>query len=200
MKLLQIDSSILGAHSTSRALTKAVVDSYQTKVPGLQVTRHDFGVSPLPHISPETLSLRGVDASQLSDGQRQAIAHSDQLIRELKEADVLVIGAPLYNFSIPTGLKAWIDYVSVAGQTFKYTDKGPVGLVPNKKAIIVATSGGVYGDTPISHMHAGYVKTVLNFLGVTDVEIIRAEGLNMGEQPRQTALDAAHSQIAKLAA
>lgn len=200
MQLLQIDSSILGANSVSRSLTQTIVDGYQQKHPQLRVTRHDFGSEPLPHVSPERLAIRGADPAQLSPVQREAIALSDKLIAELKAADVLVIGAPLYNFSIPSGLKAWIDYVAVAGKTFSYTANGPVGLVPNKKAVIVATSGGVYSDSPVSHMHAGYVKTVLNFLGIHDVEIVRAEGLAMGDGVRQNALSAAHQQIAKLAA
>jgi|DewCreStandDraft_4_1066084.scaffolds.fasta_scaffold06822_12 FMN-dependent NADH-azoreductase len=165
MKLLHLDSSILGDASVSRQLTHGVVEVYRAVDPRLDVVYRDLGTEPLPHLSAANLGKDG-----------------DPLIDELKSADVLVIGAPMYNFTIATGLKSWIDRVTVAGKTFKYTDAGPVGLVPDKKTWIVATSGGAYAGTPIATMHVGYLKTVLNFVGIRDIEVICAEGLALPDR------------------
>lgn len=198
MKVLHLDSSILGNHSVSRELTQAVVDAYRNGGEQVDVIYRDLGTEPLPHISPDLLAPRGTPVEQMSDAQRRDNEISDLLIDELKTADVVVIGAPLYNFTVPSGLKAWIDRIAVAGKTFSYGANGPIGLVPNKKAVIVATAGGIHSQSPVTHMHDGYVKTVLNFVGVQDVEVVRAEGLNMGPELREKALEAARAQIAEL--
>jgi len=183
MKLLHLDSSILGSSSASRELTRSIVDAYRANHPELQVTYRDLGSDPLPHIA--------------GDSQKREEALIDALIDELKTADVVVIGAPLYNFAIPSGLKAWIDHVVVAGKTFKYGPVGVEGLVPDKKTYVVATRGGVYEGSPVVQMHEGHLETVLRFVGIRDIEFIRAEGLAMREV-RETALAAARTQVAAL--
>lgn len=181
MKLLHLDSSILGDASVSRQLTRGIVDVYRAARPDLQVIYRDLGSEPLPHLSAANL---GKD--------------NDPLIDELKSADVLVIGAPMYNFTIASGLKSWIDRVAVAGKTFHYTDKGPEGLVPDKKTWIAATSGGAYGDSPIATMHVGYLQTVLNFIGIRNIEVVRAEGLALPDN-RDKSVAAARGRVQSIA-
>jgi FMN-dependent NADH-azoreductase len=197
MKLLHLDSSILGSASISRELTRAIVDAYRATQPNLQVTYRDLGGAPLPHLTSEWTSLRTADIDSLSSEQRDQARLTATLIEELKSADVLIIGAPLYNFTIPTGLKAWIDQIAVSGQTFRYGKSGPEGLVPNKKTYLVTTSGGIYAGTPVSHMHEGYLKQVLNFIGIQDIEVVRVEGLGMTDE-RTKALAAARAQIERI--
>ncbi|HEU0199700.1 MAG TPA: FMN-dependent NADH-azoreductase [Burkholderiaceae bacterium] len=183
MKLLHLDSSILGDASVSRQLTAAIVQTYRVIEPDLEVTYRDLGAQPLEHLSGAALG--------------QPNAQNETLIDELKAADVLVIGAPMYNFTIPSGLKAWIDRVSVAGKTFRYTEKGPQGLVPDKRTYIVASSGGQYSNTPIATMHVGYLQTLLEFLGIRDIKVIRAEGLAL-PGARDKVLAAAHAEVEAL--
>ncbi|WP_394845795.1 NAD(P)H-dependent oxidoreductase [Pendulispora brunnea] len=183
MKLLHLDSSILGSSSVSRELTRSIVDGYRSSHPDLQVTYRDLASDPLSHIDGDT--------------QKREATLIDTLIEELKAADVVIIGAPLYNFAIPSGLKAWIDHVVIAGKTFKYGPAGVEGLVPDKKTYVVATRGGVYEGSPVVQMHEGHLETVLRFVGIRDIEFVRAEGLAMREV-RETALAAARAQVAAL--
>jgi len=198
MKVLQLDSSILGEVSVSRQLTRQVVERVRAAAPGLEIVHRDLGNEPLSHLSPEILATRGTAAELLNELQNREAQLDAELIAELKEADVIVIGAPLYNFTIPTGLKAWIDRIAVAGKTFRYSEKGPEGLVTGKKAVIVATSGGSYADSPVDTMHVGYLKQVLNFIGVTDVEVVRAAGLAIGAEVRAHSIAKAKGQIREL--
>ncbi len=198
MKVLQLDSSILGEASVSRQLTQSVVERLRESEPDVQVVHRDLGRVPLAHLTPEILATRGTAAELLNDLQNREVRLDEELIAELKSADVLVIGAPLYNFTIPTGLKAWIDRIAVAGKTFLYTEKGPEGLVTGKKAVIVATSGGTYADSPVDQMHVGYVKQVLNFIGIIDIEVVRAHGLAIGAEVRSHALAKARGQIREM--
>jgi FMN-dependent NADH-azoreductase len=138
----------------------------------------------------------------LGEGQRQERGLTDALLEELLAADVLVIGVPMYNFSIPTQLKAWIDRIAQAGKTFKYTEKGPVGLVGGKRVVIASSRGGIYSADGALQAHdhqEAYLRTVLNFLGITDVSIVRAEGLNLGEEPKAKAFTLAQAEIDGLA-
>jgi FMN-dependent NADH-azoreductase len=194
MKLLHLDSSILGSASVSRGLTRAIVDAHRAADANLNVTYRDLGGAPLPHLTSEWASLRTANIDSLSSEQRELARLTATLIEELKSADVLVIGAPLYNFTISSGLKAWIDQITVAGQTFRYGKDGAEGLVPNKKTYLVTTSGGIYTGSPIAQMHEGYFKQVLNFIGIQDIEVVRVEGLGMAEE-RSKALAAARAQI-----
>ncbi|MCB1600435.1 MAG: NAD(P)H-dependent oxidoreductase [Lysobacterales bacterium] len=178
MKLLHIDSSILGDNSASRALTAEIVQRLTMQNPGLQLTRLDLDAEPLPHLSAG--SLAKVDATET--------ARSERALHDFLEADVLVIGAPMYNFSIPSTLKAWIDRIAIAGKSFRYTATGPEGLAKGKVAILAITQGGVHELGGPSEHHESYLRFVLNFLGVSDVRVVRAQGLARSEL-RESALN-----------
>lgn len=198
MKVLQLDSSILGEASISRQLTRQVVERILENQPAAKVVHRELGSEPVAHLTGELLATRGTVADLLNELQNREARFDEELIAELKSADVLVIGAPLYNFTVPTGLKAWIDRIAVAGKTFHYTEKGPEGLVTGKKAVIVATSGGSYADSPVDTMHVGYLKQVLNFIGITDIEVVRAPGLAIGAEVRAHSIAKAKGQIREL--
>lgn len=198
MKVLQLDASILGEASISRQLTRQVVERILENQPDAKVVHRELGSEPVAHLTGELLATRGTVADLLNELQNREARFDEELIAELKSADVLVIGAPLYNFTVPTGLKAWIDRIAVAGKTFHYTEKGPEGLVTGKKAVIVATSGGSYADSPVDTMHVGYLKQVLNFIGITDIEVVRAPGLAIGAEVRAHSIAKAKGQIREL--
>ncbi len=198
MKVLQLDSSILGEASVSRQLTQSVVEGLRKSGTNVHVVHRELGKEPLAHLTPDLLATRGTAAELLNELQNREARLDEELIAELKSADVLVIGAPLYNFTIPTGLKAWIDRIAVAGKTFRYSEKGAEGLMTGKKAVIVATSGGTYADSPVDTMHVGYLKQVLIFIGVTDIEVVRAHGLAIGPDVRAHALAKARGQIREM--
>lgn len=184
MKLLHIDSSALADNSVTRQLTAAIVARWQDQVPGLKVTYRDLDAQPLPHLTGPVLAK--VDP---------AVAEaSEETLRQFLDADVVVIGAPMYNFGIPSTLKAWIDRVAVAGRTFRYTEKGPEGLAGNKKVIIASGRGGIHSGAA-SDFQEPYLKFVLGFLGITDVEFVRAEGVNYSPQHRADAMASALASI-----
>jgi FMN-dependent NADH-azoreductase len=188
MKLIHIDSSALGAHSVSRELTAAIVDNYRLSHPGVQVQYHDLVADPLPHWTP------------VADADNPAVSRGGELLDEFLAADVIVVGAPMYNFSIPSQLKAWIDRIAVAGKTFRYGEKGPEGLASGKTLIIASTRGGVYSpgsQGAAMDFQESYLRSVFGFLGITDIEVIRAEGVNMSAEHKQMALAAAHATIGR---
>jgi FMN-dependent NADH-azoreductase len=184
MKLLHVDSSILGQNSASRELSGAIVARWQDVVPSLQVTYRDLDANPLPHLS--GASLAGTNASEAADAERT--------MQEFLEADVVVIGAPMYNFGIPSTLKAWIDRLAVAGKTFRYTESGPQGLAGGKKVILASSRGGFHQDSA-SDFQEAYLRFLFGFLGITDLEIVRAEGLAVSPEQRSDGLAAAHASI-----
>jgi len=199
MKLLHIDSSAWGDTSVSRVLTRAIVDGQRAVEPDVQVTYRDLTESPPDHLTAElakVVKLR--DLENLNDRQRAELALVDALVAELLAADVVVIGAPMYNFTVPTQLKAWIDRIAQAGHTFHYTPEGPVGLATGKRVIIASSRGGKYAGSPVEakldHQEA-YLRAVLGFLGMTALTIVRAEGVAMGPAAKQAAIDAALAQI-----
>ena len=199
MKLLHIDSSILAGNSVSRSLTKNIVAQWLATHPGTQVDYLDLATDAPSHLSMESLGFRLPPSnSELSDGQRRENALSEALVTQFLAADVIVIGAPLYNFAIPSQLKAWIDRIAQAGRTFTYTDKGPKGLAGGKTVIVASTRGGVYstseGGRAMEHQES-YLQTVLGFLGITDIRFVRAEGMAMGDAPKAAALAAAELDI-----
>jgi FMN-dependent NADH-azoreductase len=199
MKLLHIDSSILAGNSVSRQLTANIVAQWLATHPGTTVDYLDLATDAPSHLSIESLGFRMPPSStELSDGQRRENALSEALVTQFLAADVIVIGAPLYNFAIPSQLKAWIDRIAQAGRTFTYTDKGPKGLAGGKTVIVASTRGGVYstseGGRAMEHQES-YLQTVLGFLGITDVRFVRAEGVAMGEAPKAAALAAAEQDI-----
>ena len=195
MKLLHIDSSILAGNSVSRQLTASIVAQWEAAHPGTVVDYLDLATNAPSHLSMESLGFRlPPSSSELSDGQRRENALSEALVTQFLAADVIVIGAPLYNFAIPSQLKAWIDRIAQAGRTFTYTDKGPKGLAGGKTVIVASTRGGVYstseGGRAMEHQES-YLQTVLGFLGITDIRFVRAEGVAMGDAPKAAALAAA---------
>ena len=200
MKLLHIDSSILSDNSVSRQLTQAIVDHWRQNYPDLEITYRDLAVEAPSHLSAEILGAGFIDPQEHSPLQRNESAFGETLLEEFLAADVIVLGAPMYNFSIPSQLKSWLDRVLVRGRTFQYTESGPVGLAGGKKAVIVSSRGGIYGEgSPARVMdhQESYLKTVLGFAGITDVSVIRAEGVNMPEK-REQVIAAAHKQIRSL--
>lgn len=200
MKLLHIDSSILGDNSVSRQLSAALVEAVAQKHPDLSVTHRDLATQPVAHLSGEILGAAFISESDWNPTQRAERALTDSLINEFLAADVVVIAAPMYNFSIPSQLKSWIDRIAAAGRTFKYTDAGPVGLAGGKKVLIASSRGGVYSTDQGRAMdfQEDYLRTVMGFVGITDIEIVRAEAVNMGEDKRATAIHAAREAIAAL--
>ena len=203
VKVLQIDSSPLGEASASRQLTAAIAAGFVQADSTVSLAHRDLSVTTPAHLSGEILSaLAGADTSGNAELQKQ-VALGEELISEFLDADVIIIGAPMYNFSIPSQLKAWVDRIARAGRTFRYTEKGPVGLVSGKRVIIASSRGSILtGDAPheAGWRHAmdfqeDYLKTVLGFLGVTDVEIVRAEGLGLSPASREESIAKARQQI-----
>jgi FMN-dependent NADH-azoreductase len=208
MKILHLDSSITGSNSVSRALTAEIVAEQVAQNSSSEVIYHDLANEPVMHLSPAHLAaFQGAPVESTALGQD--LAQGGRYIEELLAADIVVIGAPMYNFSIPTQLKAWIDRIVVAGKTFRYTERGPEGLLPvGKKAFIVTSSGGFYsGDSPAKFLEhdESYLRGVLGHIGLKDVTVVRAEGVNISADVRRTALDHARriirgTDIPKLAA
>ncbi len=198
-KLLHIDSSILGGNSVSRQLTAQIVASWRAGHPATEVSYLDLAVETPGHFSADAMGFRLPPSSeQLNEAQKRENALSEALVSQFLAADVLVIGAPLYNFTIPTQLKAWIDRIAQIGRTFKYTDKGPVGLAGGKTVIVASTRGGMYSTSDAGNAmehQESYLKTIFGFFGVTDVRFVRAEGLGMGDAAKAAALAAAEVDI-----
>jgi FMN-dependent NADH-azoreductase len=180
MKLLHIDSSALGTQSASRELSAAIVARHHAANPGLEVAYRDLDADPLPHL----------DGAALAGAEPAAAA-----LQEFLDADVVVVGAPMYNFGIPSTLKAWIDRIAVAGKTFRYTAEGPEGLAGGKKVIVASTRGGFHQGAA-SDFQEPYLRFVFGFLGITDVEFVRAEGLAVSPEQRARAMADAHAAIA----
>jgi FMN-dependent NADH-azoreductase len=203
MQLLHIDSSVLGSNSVSRELTAEIVAKQLILHPGIKVTHRDLATDAALHLS--SAHLAAWQGGAVEDALLGAdLAKGGSFLDELLAADIIVIGAPMYNFSIPSQLKAWIDRVVVAGKTFRYTEKGPEGLLSKDKKVFIASSrGNVYSPgSPAAALehHESYLTGVLAFIGLTDVTVIRAEGLAFGPEAKQAALTQARSHIAALAA
>ncbi|WP_430317624.1 FMN-dependent NADH-azoreductase [Pseudomonas nitroreducens] len=196
MKLLHIDSSILGDNSASRQLSAELVAAWAAAEQGVDVTYRDLAADAISHLSAASLVAAGTPAELRDAAQKHEAALGEQSIEEFLAADAIVIGAPMYNFSIPSQLKAWIDRIAVAGKTFRYTESGPEGLAGGKKVIIVSTAGGTHAGQPSGVAHENYLELVLNFLGITDIEVVRAEGLAYGDEPRRNAIAGAQASIA----
>ena len=199
MKLLHIDSSILAQNSASRSLTAKITAQWVSSHPGTEVDYLDLAVNTPSHLAMESLGFRlGLDAATLTPAQRAENAMSEKLVSQFLAADVVVIGAPLYNFSIPSQLKAWIDRIAQQGRTFTYTATGPKGLATGKTVIVASARGGVYSTseaaTAMEHQES-YLKVVLGFMGVTDVRFVRAEGLAMGDDAKKAAFAGADLEI-----
>ncbi|HEX6784655.1 MAG TPA: NAD(P)H-dependent oxidoreductase [Sphingomicrobium sp.] len=183
MTILHLDASINGENSASRAISRSIVEQVKRTQPGSTVVYHDLAANPLPHLTLEAFA-------------------DSTVVDEFLEADTVVIGAPMYNFSLPTQLKAWIDRIAIAGKTFRYTENGPEGLAGGKRVIIGLARGGVYsGTSPASaleHLET-YLRGVFNFIGI-EPEFVVAEGLNLGPDQRAQALEGALGETVRLAA
>lgn len=198
MKLLHIDSSVLGDNSVSRQLTAQTVAQWKARHPDAEVSYLDVAAQAPSHLNADSLGFRLPAGSALTEVQQRENAISEALVTQFLAADVIVVGAPLYNFSIPSQLKAWIDRICQVGRTFKYTDKGPQGLAGGKTVIVVSTRGGKYSTSDAGNAmehQESYLKTVFGFLGITDVRIVRAEGLNMGPEAKAEALGSAEKDL-----
>jgi FMN-dependent NADH-azoreductase len=185
MKVLHIDSSILGDNSASRVLSREIVSRLSARHPNAEIQYLDLAATALPHLSGRSLA-------QLD---QQESAQSAQVLGDFLAADVIVIGAPMYNFAIPSQLKAWIDRVVVAGKTFRYTQSGPEGLAKGKRVLIGLARGNVYGPGSPAEFAESYLKHIFGFIGVTDVELIRAEGLALSPEHREKGMNAALASI-----
>jgi FMN-dependent NADH-azoreductase len=194
MNILQINSSARAENSQSSRLAGSIVQRLQAANPDATLTVRDLSRTPHPALDEAALGALFTPADQRTETQAARVALDDALIAELKAADVIVLGVPMYNFGVPVQLKNWIDAVARAGVTFRYTDTGPEGLVTGKKVYVALTRGGLYRNTP-ADTQTPYLKTFLAFIGLTDVQFIFAEGLAMGPEAEQKAMASAQSQI-----
>ncbi len=195
--LLQINASIQGENGQSSQLANRFVAGWQDRQPRGQVRRRDLAADPVPHLTAARFAALLAPAEQRTAEQQQIARFSDQLIEELRSAEVLVLGLPMYNFGVPSQLKAYFDHIARAGHTFRYTAHGPVGLLTGKKAYVFAARGGLYQGTPLDSQ-TQYVRDFLAFLGISDVEFVYAEGLAIDAAQRESALGAARARIAHL--
>ena len=199
MTLLQINASIFSNRGQSTRLADEFVAAWRASNPGAKVIVRNLAEETVPHLDAERFGAFLAKPGERSVEQQAVVEYSDALIDELKRADVLVLGLPMYNFGVPSTLKAYIDHIARAGATFKYTEKGPVGLLTGKKAYVFATRGGLYAGTPLDTQTA-YVRDMLRFLGIDDVEFVYAEGLAIGAERKAAALSQAQRAIERLAA
>lgn len=196
-KVLVIESSARQSGSVSRQLTAQFISQWQAAHPQDCVQLRDLAAEPVPHLDASLLGGWTTPGDEQSVAERDALARSEKLIEELLAADLLVLGAPMYNFAIPSTLKAWFDHVLRAGVTFRYTANGPQGLLTGKRAVVLTARGGVYLGSPLDHQEP-YLRQVLGFIGIDQVDFIHAEGLNLGGDAAQQGLDGARAQIAAL--
>lgn len=198
--LLQINASINNASGQSSQLANKFVAAFRERHPDATiVVRNVAADEPVPHLDAQRFGAFMTKPEQRNFEQNAVVAYSDALISELQQAHVIVLGLPMYNFGVPSQLKAYFDHVARAGVTFKYTGKGPEGLLTDKKAYVFAARGGLYAGTPLD-TQTGYVRDFLRFIGITDVEFVYAEGLNISPQSKDEGLAKASAEIARLAA
>ena len=198
--LLQINASINNGNGQSSQLAYQFVAAFRKRNPGAEVIVRDVAATePVPHLDAERFGAFITQADVRSAAQHAVVAYSDTLINELKRADVIVLGLPMYNFGVPSQLKAYFDHIARAGVTFAYTEKGPVGQLTGKKVYVFAARGGLYAGTPMD-TQTSYVRDFLRFIGMADVEFIYAEGLAVSPQSKATGLANAAAEIARLAA
>ena len=202
-RLLHIDSSILGEASASRAVSRALVAAWSAAHPDTAIMSRDLAASLPPHMTADLVTGLATEPDRRTPAQAAAVALSDTLIAEAEAADVIVIGAPMYNFSIPSTLKAWIDHVVRVQRTVRYTAEGQVeGLLTGKRVFVVASRGGIYSEGPRQafDFQEPYLRTILGFVGLTDTTFIRVEGLGMGPEAAAEGLARAHRMVAELVA
>jgi FMN-dependent NADH-azoreductase len=195
--LLQINASILGEQGQSSQLAARFVAAWKEHNPRGQVVKRDLAVEPVPHLSAARFAAFNAPAGQRDHEQRAVAEYSEGLIEEIRQADVLVLGLPMYNFGVPSQLKAYFDHIARAGLSFSYTAEGPIGLLRGKKAYVFAARGGLYAGTPLD-TQTQYVRDFLRFVGISEVEFVYAEGLAIGTESRESALSGARAQIEQL--
>ncbi len=198
MNLLHIESSLFAEGGVSSLLSRELVATLKAKH-NLEVTHLEFAKNPVPHFDANVIAALTAQANALTPEQKPLLDYANTQIELVQKADVLVFGVPMYNFGVPSMLKAWLDFIARAGVTFKYTEQGPVGLLHNKKAYIVTTRGGIHKESA-TDSQIPFLKTFLGFIGITDVEVIYAEGLNMGDDNRNSALANARQTFSEIAA
>lgn len=199
MNILQINSSIRAENAHSNRLADSLAESLRRRFPSARLTVRDLAKTPHPLLDEAALIALSTPAEQRTAEQAQRVALDDALIAEIQQADRIVIGAPMYNFGIPAQLKAWIDAIARARVTFRYTEHGVEGLLKHKKVYVIQTAGGVHSGSAIDSQSV-YLRTVLGFLGMDDIQFIYAEGLALGDDAGQRALQAAADKISALAA
>ena len=202
MNILHIDSSILGEYSASRRLTAAIAARFRAAAPGSSLVYRDVVQKEVPQMSASLLALAALPVEQQSAALREAAAEREAVVDELLAADVVIVGAPMYNFGISSQLKAWIDALAIAGKTFQYDATGPNGLLGGKRVIVASTRGGIYSEgtamAAFDHQE-NYLRGVFTFLGVTNFEVVRAEGLKVSDEVNQAAMQAGLRQAGELA-
>jgi FMN-dependent NADH-azoreductase len=194
MTILQINSSLYSGNGQSSRLADELVAALRAENPRAELVVRDLAKEPVPHLDEKRFQAFVTQKDLRSEAQEAIVAYSDTLIDELRRADVLVLGLPMYNFGVSSQLKSWIDHIARAGETFRYTAQGPVGLLTGKKAYVLAARGGLYAGSPADTQTA-YVRSILGFLGITDVEFVYAEGLAISPESREKALAAARARI-----
>ncbi len=198
--LLQINTSMNNGSGQSSQLARQFVAALQRREPGMKILVRDVAAAePVPHLDAERFGAFITKPEERSATQAAVVAYSDALINELQQSEIIVIGLPMYNFGVPSQLKAYFDHIARAGVTFKYTEQGPVGLLTGKRAYVFAARGGVYAGTPLD-TQTGYVRDFLRFLGITDVNFVYAEGLAISPQSKAAGLAKAGAEIESLAA
>ncbi|WP_283190177.1 FMN-dependent NADH-azoreductase [Pseudomonas sp. PMCC200344] len=197
-RVLIIESSARQQDSVSRQLTQTFISQWQTAHPIDQITVRDLAVNPVPHLDINLLGGWMKPAEQRNDIEQVSLERSNQLTDELLVADVLVMAAPMYNFAIPSTLKAWLDHVLRAGVTFKYTDTGPQGLLSGKRAYVLTARGGIYAGSTADHQEP-YLRQVMGFIGIHDVTFIHAEGMNLGGDFQEKGLSQANAKLSLVA-
>lgn len=195
--LLQVNASLFSGAGVSTTLANEFVAGWRARNPGAKVTVRDLALDPVPHLTAERFQAFLTKPEERSAGQRAEAAYSDALIDELKRADVIVLGVPMYNFDVPSTLKAYFDHIARAGVTFRYTEQGSVGMLTGKKVYIFAARGGFYAGKP-NDTQSAYLRNFLGLLGITDIEFVYAEGLAISAASKQTALAQAQQGIARL--
>jgi len=196
--LLQIKSSIFSDGGQSSRLTERFIAAWRRSNPDGQVIVRDLALEPIPHLDAGRFGAFLAKPGERTPEQQAVIAHSDELIAELKRADVVVLGLPMYNFGLPSTLKAYFDHIARAGETFRYTEKGPVGLITGKEVYVFTARGGLYAGTP-NDSQTPYIRTFLGFLGMTQIQFVHAEGLAISEAAKQESIAKAHAHIDRLA-
>jgi FMN-dependent NADH-azoreductase len=198
--LLQINASLNNGNGQSSQLANRFVAAFHKRRPEAKIVVRDVAAAePVPHLNAERFGAFITQPEDRTAAQRAVVAYSDILINELKQADVIALGLPMYNFGLPSQLKAYFDHIARVGVTFKYTEQGPVGLLTGKKVYVFAARGGVYVGTPMD-TQTSYVRDFLRFLGMTDVEFVYAEGLAISPESKEAGLAKALAEIERLAA